>query len=69
VAAALEAVEAGFPLASAITGPAARGDHATVARQLEALRQAAPEKAPLAGELVQETLRQVARIGRKGGES
>ena len=60
VAAALEAVEAGAPIASAITGPAARGDHATVARQLAALKEVAPEKVPLAEALVEETLRQVA---------
>jgi predicted short-subunit dehydrogenase-like oxidoreductase (DUF2520 family) len=62
VAAAVAAGDA----ASAITGPAARGDLETVRRGLDALAEAAPEKAALAGELVRETLRQVARRSRRG---
>jgi predicted short-subunit dehydrogenase-like oxidoreductase (DUF2520 family) len=53
-----ETVDAGHPLASAITGPAARGDLATLARHLEALAAFAPEKLELATRLAQETRRQ-----------
>ncbi len=58
VAAAAEAHAGGRPLGAALTGPVARGDHATVARHLEALAALAPEKLPLTRELAQETLRQ-----------
>ena len=58
VGSARETLDAGRPLGSAITGPAARGDHATLARHLEALRRLAPEKLPLAEELVREARRQ-----------
>jgi predicted short-subunit dehydrogenase-like oxidoreductase (DUF2520 family) len=61
VAAARETLDAGRPLASAITGPAARGDRATVERHLTALRQLAPEKLPLALALTGEILRQTGR--------
>jgi predicted short-subunit dehydrogenase-like oxidoreductase (DUF2520 family) len=57
VAAASEALERGEPLSAAITGPVARGDQATVARQMEALRRLAPEKVPLAEEIARETVR------------
>jgi predicted short-subunit dehydrogenase-like oxidoreductase (DUF2520 family) len=60
VAAALDAAEAGAPVATAITGPAARGDGDLLLRQLDALRQAAPGKLPLTLALARETLRQVA---------
>ncbi|HEX7183391.1 MAG TPA: DUF2520 domain-containing protein [Thermoanaerobaculia bacterium] len=58
VAAAAEAHESGAPLGSALTGPAARGDRATVERHLEGLRALAPEKLPLVLALARETLRQ-----------
>lgn len=58
VTAAGHALDAGSPLASAITGPAARGDRATLARHLEALRHVAPDKLPLALFAALETLRQ-----------
>jgi predicted short-subunit dehydrogenase-like oxidoreductase (DUF2520 family) len=61
VAAAGKALEEGRPLASAITGPAARGDRETLARHLEALEKLAPEKLPLAKVLALETLRQTGR--------
>jgi predicted short-subunit dehydrogenase-like oxidoreductase (DUF2520 family) len=61
VAAALETVEGGGAVPAAITGPVVRGDAGLVRRQLEALRQVAPEKLPLAVELARETLRQAAR--------
>jgi len=47
--------------AAALTGPAARGDLATVERHLDDLARLAPEKLPLAIELAKETLRQRAR--------
>ncbi|HVT57649.1 MAG TPA: DUF2520 domain-containing protein [Thermoanaerobaculia bacterium] len=56
VAAAIAAGEA----ARALTGPVARGEAATVRRQLAALREIAPEKLPLAVELARETLRHAA---------
>lgn len=58
VAAAAEAHGEGRPLGSALTGPVARGDRATVVRHLEALRDLAPEKLPLTRTLGRETLRQ-----------
>lgn len=58
VTAAGNALDAGAPLSSAITGPAARGDRATLARHLEALRHVAPDKLPLALFAALETLRQ-----------
>lgn len=61
VAAARETLDAGRPLGAAITGPAARGDRATVERHLEALRDAAPEKLDLAAALALETRRQTPR--------
>ncbi|MES1210696.1 MAG: DUF2520 domain-containing protein [Acidobacteriota bacterium] len=56
------AVETGDPVA-ALTGPAARGDRATVAHHLEALSGLAPDKLPLAVLLARETLRQRERAG------
>jgi predicted short-subunit dehydrogenase-like oxidoreductase (DUF2520 family) len=61
VGAARESLDAGRPLGSAITGPAARGDGATLERHLEALRRLAPEKLDLAIALAQETLRQTGK--------
>lgn len=58
VTAAGNALDAGRPVASAITGPAARGDRATLLRHLEALRHVAPDKLPLALFAALETLRQ-----------
>lgn len=58
VAAAIEAHEAGKPLGTALTGPVARGDQATVARHLEVLREMAPEKVSLTLALAEETVRQ-----------
>jgi len=55
--------------AAAVTGPVARGDAATVARQLEALAAADPELLPLVVELGRETLRRVAAAGTPGGGS
>jgi predicted short-subunit dehydrogenase-like oxidoreductase (DUF2520 family) len=49
--------------AAAITGPAARGDLATVERHLEALAGEAPDLAPLAALLALESRRQHARAG------
>jgi predicted short-subunit dehydrogenase-like oxidoreductase (DUF2520 family) len=63
VAAAAEAHGSGQPLPAALTGPAARGDRATVERQLGALAGLAPEKVPLIVALAQETLRQRERAG------
>jgi predicted short-subunit dehydrogenase-like oxidoreductase (DUF2520 family) len=63
VAAAAEAHSSGQPLSTALTGPAARGDRATVERQLGALAGLAPEKVPLIVALAQETLRQRERAG------
>jgi predicted short-subunit dehydrogenase-like oxidoreductase (DUF2520 family) len=60
VGSARETLDAGRPLASAITGPAARGDRATLARHLAALRRLAPEKLDLAEALARETVRQTA---------
>ncbi|HEV8577524.1 MAG TPA: DUF2520 domain-containing protein [Thermoanaerobaculia bacterium] len=58
IAAARETLDAGRPLASAITGPAARGDRATLERHLAALQALAPEKVELATALARETGRQ-----------
>lgn len=63
VAAAIEAHAAGRPLGSALTGPVARGDQATVERHLEALRTIAPEKVALTLALAEETVRQRDRRG------
>ncbi|HEY3571888.1 MAG TPA: DUF2520 domain-containing protein [Thermoanaerobaculia bacterium] len=52
------ALDEGRPLGSAVTGPAARGDQATLERHFEALRALAPEKLALAEILVRETRRQ-----------
>jgi predicted short-subunit dehydrogenase-like oxidoreductase (DUF2520 family) len=57
-----QAVATGTP-AAVLTGPAARGDRATVTGHLEALRHLVPEKLPLVLHLARETLRQKARIG------
>lgn len=57
-----QAVETGAP-ATVLTGPAARGDRATVAGHLEALRHLAPDKLPLVLHLARETLRQKERAG------
>jgi predicted short-subunit dehydrogenase-like oxidoreductase (DUF2520 family) len=54
--------------AAAITGPVARGDAATVARQLEALAAADPELVPLAVALGRETLRRLAAARAPGAE-
>ncbi|HEX9943826.1 MAG TPA: DUF2520 domain-containing protein [Thermoanaerobaculia bacterium] len=61
VAAARETLDAGRPLSSVITGPAAREDRATLVRHLEALRHLDPGKLPLALFLTLETLRQTGR--------
>lgn len=61
LAGALEAHAAGEPLGAALTGPAARGDGATVTRQLAALAGLAPEKVLLVRDLARETLRQRGR--------
>jgi predicted short-subunit dehydrogenase-like oxidoreductase (DUF2520 family) len=63
LAAAAEARDAGRPLAAALTGPAARGDRATVEHQLDALAAFTPEKIPLVLALALETLRQRERAG------
>ncbi len=52
------ALDEGRPLGSAVTGPAARGDQATLERHFEALRALAPETLALAEILVRETRRQ-----------
>jgi predicted short-subunit dehydrogenase-like oxidoreductase (DUF2520 family) len=56
--AARETLDVGEPLGAAITGPAARGDRATLERHLEALRRLAPEKLDLAVALAAETTKQ-----------
>jgi predicted short-subunit dehydrogenase-like oxidoreductase (DUF2520 family) len=58
LAGAARALDEGRPLGSAITGPAARGDEATLERHFEALRALAPEKLALAEILARETRRQ-----------
>lgn len=62
VAAAGQALAEGRPLASAITGPAARGDGETLERHLKALQERIPAKLPLAMFMALETLRQTGRI-------
>ncbi|MES1244329.1 MAG: Rossmann-like and DUF2520 domain-containing protein [Acidobacteriota bacterium] len=57
-----QAVATGAP-AAVLTGPAARGDRATVAGHLEALGRLAPDRLPLVRELARETLRQRERLG------
>jgi predicted short-subunit dehydrogenase-like oxidoreductase (DUF2520 family) len=57
-----QAVATGTP-AAVLTGPAARGDRATVSGHLEALRQLAPDKLPLVVRLAMETLSQRERLG------
>lgn len=57
-----QAIETGDP-AAVLTGPAARGDRATVTGQLDALGRIAPDKLPLVLNLARETLRQKERIG------
>jgi predicted short-subunit dehydrogenase-like oxidoreductase (DUF2520 family) len=59
LAGAARALDEGRPLGAAITGPAARGDQATLGGHFEALRALAPEKLALAEILVQETRRQM----------
>ena len=58
LAGAARALDERRPLGTAITGPAARGDQATLERHFEALRVLAPEKLALAESLVRETRRQ-----------
>jgi predicted short-subunit dehydrogenase-like oxidoreductase (DUF2520 family) len=65
LAGAARALDEGRPLGSAITGPAARGDQATLERHFETLRDLAPEKLALAEILARETVRQ-ARIAEAG---
>jgi predicted short-subunit dehydrogenase-like oxidoreductase (DUF2520 family) len=55
--AAARTLDAGHPLAEAITGPAARGDEETLKRHFEALRNLDPERLPLAEILARETRR------------
>ncbi len=62
VAAAGTALKEGRPLASAITGPAARGDRDTLERHLDALGQVVPGKLPLAMFLALETLKQTGQM-------
>jgi predicted short-subunit dehydrogenase-like oxidoreductase (DUF2520 family) len=69
VAAAGAAHAAGQPVPAALTGPVARGDRATVARQLAELKEAAPERADfleMVVRLARETLRQKRRAGDSG---
>jgi predicted short-subunit dehydrogenase-like oxidoreductase (DUF2520 family) len=63
VAAAGRSLDAGHPLAAAITGPVARGDAATLRRQLAALQASAADKLPLARALAAETAHQRQRLG------
>jgi predicted short-subunit dehydrogenase-like oxidoreductase (DUF2520 family) len=63
VAAAGRSLEAGHPLAAAITGPVARGDVATLCRQLAALQASAADKLPLARALAAETAHQRQELG------
>ena len=58
---ALEAATATQDPATALTGPAARGDAETLFKQLEALAATIPEAEPLIRLLARETLRQCAR--------
>lgn len=57
-----QAIDTGNP-AAVLTGPAARGDRATVAGQLDALGRLAPDKLPLVLHLARETLLQKERVG------
>ncbi|HEX6898169.1 MAG TPA: Rossmann-like and DUF2520 domain-containing protein [Thermoanaerobaculia bacterium] len=59
--AAARTLDAGHPLAEAITGPAARGDEETLKRHFEALRSLDPERLPLAEVLAEETRRVTGR--------
>ena len=63
VAAAGRSLDAGRPLAAAITGPVARGDVATLRRQLAALQASAADKLPLARALAAETAHQRQGLG------
>ncbi|MBW8876324.1 MAG: DUF2520 domain-containing protein [Acidobacteria bacterium] len=63
MAAATRALDAGRPLATAITGPVARGDAATLRRQIAALQASAPDKLPLARALARETAHQREELG------
>jgi predicted short-subunit dehydrogenase-like oxidoreductase (DUF2520 family) len=58
LAGAARTLDEGHPLGAAITGPAARGDQATLERHIQALRGLAPDKVALAEVLVRETRRQ-----------
>lgn len=68
LAAAGEELGAGRRIAGAITGPAARGDAATVRRHLTALRRERPELVPLVARLIRETLARLAESGPEGPE-
>ena len=68
LAAAGRALDAGRPLAAAITGPVARGDAATVARHLEALERFDPGELRLADSLADETRRLVEAAARRPGK-
>jgi predicted short-subunit dehydrogenase-like oxidoreductase (DUF2520 family) len=61
--AAAEEVAAGGGAAAAITGPVARGDEATVLRQLAALEADLPELVPLVAALGRGTLDRVGEAG------
>jgi len=63
VAAAGRSLDAGHPLAEAITGPVARGDVATLRRQLAALQARAADKLSLARALAAETAHQRETLG------
>lgn len=63
LAAAGRSLDAGHPLAEAITGPVARGDVATLRRQLAALQARAADKLPLARALAAETAHQRETLG------
>lgn len=63
VGGAVRTLETGRPLAAAITGPVARGDSATLRRQLAALRASAPDKLSLVRALALETARQREELG------
>ncbi|MFL6197308.1 MAG: DUF2520 domain-containing protein [Thermoanaerobaculia bacterium] len=61
LAGAIQAQQDGRPLGQAVTGPAARGDRATLLRHLEVLGASAPEEMPLAMFLWLETLRRTGK--------
>jgi predicted short-subunit dehydrogenase-like oxidoreductase (DUF2520 family) len=63
VAAASRSLDAGRPLAEAITGPVARGDVSTLRRQLAALQARAADKLSLARALAAETAHQRETLG------